>query len=558
MKRGFLGSSKKDPAGFCTIRKSTREESIDTLQATAIDSVNQKSIDSNTTPSIDITCEKAEKLSRLEEAGTENSTSTSTDGRTSTSTDGRTSTSTDDRNSTSTDGTTSTSTDITTSTSTDITTSTSIDIKTSTSIDVATSSSIDDVDREVTMEDSLELEEWLEDIDQNSEKKLDDDQYTSRGDLKTSKASIGRHQPDEIDQQPPHIIDLHPPDIDRHRQPLIDRHYPPNIDRCPLLDVPPSCIIEMEPIEERMYMSKASHLAVPKHQRPPIWTEEADGLHKRVKMIHDPVKIVVPCAVVEVEFPIPPDRSMQLSHNTGIFDDHILAVASQRGLRCRSEVDNSPGEAASIVTEHVPSIDTNTSPSIDTTTSPSIDTATSPSIDTTPSPSIDTTTSSSLDTGRVSEQREFDVCGNLRDGDTTTRSDKKSTVRSRCFSHPFAKLRALLLAEMIDKGGDIDRHCSKEIDQHCSKEIDRHCSRKRGGKRKKIQGRRLDIPEAIDDNMPLSVDKASRLSIDRHLIVSIDAHHQRSDSTKDTKVDQHVNYSHLLRLFEGTKAGLQH
>ncbi|KAF3607099.1 hypothetical protein DY000_02048226 [Brassica cretica] len=31
-----------------------------------------------------------------------------------------------------------------------------------------------------------------------------------------------------------------------------------------------------------------------------------------------------------------------------------------------------------------------------------------------------------------------------------------------------------------------------------------------------------------------------------------------SDSTKDTKVDQPVNYSHLLRLFEGTKADLQH
>ena len=42
-----------------------------------------------------------------------------------------------------------------------------------------------------------------------------------------------------------------------------------------MLDVPPGCIIEMEPIEERMYMSKASHLDVPKHQRPPIWTEEA-------------------------------------------------------------------------------------------------------------------------------------------------------------------------------------------------------------------------------------------------------------------------------------------
>ncbi|KAF2562139.1 hypothetical protein F2Q70_00015745 [Brassica cretica] len=130
------------------------------------------------------------ELSRVEEAGTEDATTTSTDG--------------------------------TTSTSTDITTSTSIDITTSTSIDVTTLSSIDDVDIEVTIEDSLELEEWLEDMDQNLKKKLDDDQHTSRGDLGTSKASIGRHQPDEIDRQPPHIIDLHPPDIDRQRQPLIE------------------------------------------------------------------------------------------------------------------------------------------------------------------------------------------------------------------------------------------------------------------------------------------------------------------------------------------------
>ncbi|KAF2577454.1 hypothetical protein F2Q68_00004675 [Brassica cretica] len=61
-KIGFLGSSKKESAGLCMIRKSTREVSIDTLQAAAIDRVNQKSIDSNTTPSIDITCEKTEKV----------------------------------------------------------------------------------------------------------------------------------------------------------------------------------------------------------------------------------------------------------------------------------------------------------------------------------------------------------------------------------------------------------------------------------------------------------------------------------------------------------------
>ncbi|KAF2562850.1 hypothetical protein F2Q70_00017335 [Brassica cretica] len=71
-----------------------------------------------------------------------------------------------------------------------------------------------------------------------------------------------------------------------------------------------------------MYMSKALHLAVPKHQRPLIWTEEAAGFHKRVKMIHDPVKIVVPCAVFEVESPIPPDASMQFNSYIEVLDDH--------------------------------------------------------------------------------------------------------------------------------------------------------------------------------------------------------------------------------------------
>jgi len=45
MKRGFMGYSKKKPADSRTIRKSTREESIDTLQAASIDSVNHISID---------------------------------------------------------------------------------------------------------------------------------------------------------------------------------------------------------------------------------------------------------------------------------------------------------------------------------------------------------------------------------------------------------------------------------------------------------------------------------------------------------------------------------
>ncbi|KAF2595162.1 hypothetical protein F2Q70_00044036 [Brassica cretica] len=120
----------------------------------------------------------------------------------------------------------------------------------------------------------------------------------------------------------------------------------------------------------------------------------------------------------------------------------------------------------------------------DTSTSTSIDGTTSTSSDDKTSTSIDITTSSSIHSGHVLEQKEFDVCEILRDGDITTRSDKsgekkrtnwkkrkrikdgpqvsliprfsdgvrKSRVRSRCFSKPFAKLRALLIAEMIDKG----------------------------------------------------------------------------------------------------------
>ncbi|CAG7909608.1 unnamed protein product, partial [Brassica rapa] len=45
MKRGFLGPSRNEPAGLCTIRKSTRDVSIDTLQAATIDSVSQASND---------------------------------------------------------------------------------------------------------------------------------------------------------------------------------------------------------------------------------------------------------------------------------------------------------------------------------------------------------------------------------------------------------------------------------------------------------------------------------------------------------------------------------
>ncbi|KAF3603806.1 hypothetical protein F2Q69_00036160 [Brassica cretica] len=122
-----------------------------------------------------------------------------------------------------------------------------------------------DSSREVTMEDFFELEEWLEDIDQI-------------------------------------WIWI------QHRQPVTDQQHPPDIDRCPLLEEPPGCIVEMAPIEERMHKSEVSHFTIHEHLRPPICVEEATGFHKRVKRIHYPVKIVVPCAVSEVEFPIPPDK----------------------------------------------------------------------------------------------------------------------------------------------------------------------------------------------------------------------------------------------------------
>ncbi|KAG5406054.1 hypothetical protein IGI04_012173, partial [Brassica rapa subsp. trilocularis] len=121
MKRGFLDPSRKEPAGLCTIRKSTREESIDTLQEASIDSLLDYIMTKRNEQHV------SGELSRVEDAGTENATSTSIDDTTSTSLDG--------------------------------TTSTSTYITTSTSIDIPTSSSIDDIDREVTMEDSSELEE---------------------------------------------------------------------------------------------------------------------------------------------------------------------------------------------------------------------------------------------------------------------------------------------------------------------------------------------------------------------------------------------------------------
>nr|VDD60935.1 unnamed protein product [Brassica oleracea] len=85
-----------------------------------------------------------------------------------------------------------------------------------------------------------------------------------------------------------------------------------------------------------MHKPESSHLAFPEHLRPPICEEDAVGIHKRVKMIHDPVKFVVPCAVVDVEFPIPLDRSVHLGSYNEVSDDHMYAVASRRWMRFRA------------------------------------------------------------------------------------------------------------------------------------------------------------------------------------------------------------------------------
>ena len=309
--------------------------------------------------------------------------------------------------------------DITTSPSIDTSTSTSIDPisccrstpleihdrsscfrdsadSTQKSTDVSSFDIVSYVDKEITMEDFLELEDEAqpENLDQNLEKKLDDDQLTSGRDLGTSlKVGIDREPPYIIDQHPPYIIDRHATyTIDLHLTDCIDRHSPNDIDRHPSLDELQGYIIELEPVEEKEYKSEASHLAVTKHLRSPVCAEVAAGFHKRVKRIHDPMKFVVPCAVFEADFPDPPDKSMHLGSYNGVFDDHMYAVASQRGLRFRGDFDKGPTEAVSN--------------------------------DINKPASIDTTSSSSIDIHRVSERIEFKVYQNLCDGGTATRSDK--------------------------------------------------------------------------------------------------------------------------------------
>ncbi|WZZ16204.1 hypothetical protein YC2023_109293 [Brassica napus] len=332
--------------------------------------------------------------------------------------------------------------------------------------------------------------------------KLDDQPASEKGLENSLKADdIDQHKHDEIDRHSPYDIYLQSPsNIDQHTPDCIARYPPDCIDRYSWLDELSGYPIEPGPIEEIMHMSKTSHIDVPEHLRPPICAEEAVGICKRVKKIHDPVKIMVPCAVFEVESPIPPDKGVYLSSYIEVLNDQHHVEAYQRGLRFRNEVDEVPAEAPSSDISKSELIDTNTSSSIDTDQIPSIDTRCE------------------------SEQNEYELCGNIFYGDTTTHSDKsggkkwrnwkkkkrinegsqlsliphfsddarksrvrlhkfvgkkernwkkrkqtkrgyqlpltpyfsdsirKSKVRSRCFSHPYAKLKALLIVEMIDKG----------------------------------------------------------------------------------------------------------
>ncbi|KAF2534690.1 hypothetical protein F2Q70_00030028 [Brassica cretica] len=110
--------------------------------------------------------------------------------------------------------------------------------------DVSSSYLAPEVDKEIAMEDFLELVDFvkLEDDEQpenlghDLEMKLD--QLTLGRDLGTSlKAGIHRETPYIIDLHPPYIIDRHATyTIDLHLPDCIDRHSPNDINRHPSLD----------------------------------------------------------------------------------------------------------------------------------------------------------------------------------------------------------------------------------------------------------------------------------------------------------------------------------
>ena len=82
---------------------------------------------------------------------------------------------------------------------------------------------------------------------------------------------------------------------------------------------------------DRVHKSETSHLAVLEHLRPPICTEEAARIRNRVKRIHDPVRIMVPCDAFKAESPIPPDRSIQFSSYIEVLDYPLNAEACREG-----------------------------------------------------------------------------------------------------------------------------------------------------------------------------------------------------------------------------------
>ncbi|KAF3534869.1 hypothetical protein DY000_02040092 [Brassica cretica] len=232
-----------------------------------------------------------------------------------------------------------------------------------------------------------------------------------------------------------------------------------------------------------MYMSKASHLAFLKQQRPPIWTEEAAGFHKRVRRIHDPVKIVVPCAVFEADSPFHLievcSSVLTLRYWMIITTELWLGLGCYAATGQRVCVVITQRSSMKLLREgcdlEMKSIRAQQKQHRSTPTGYHRTTHKKPA-------SIDITTSPSIDTGRISEQKEFDVCGNLRDGDTTMRSDK----------------------------------CCQELQSAQQMLLKAICK----GKMKKIRGRR--VCTRIDDGCTTSIDRASLASVHHHLTVSID------------------------------------
>ncbi|CDY61173.1 BnaC06g07390D [Brassica napus] len=155
-----------------------------------------------------------------------------------------------------------------------------------------------------------------------------------------------------------------------------------------------------------MDKSKASHLAVPEHLKSTIYAEKADGFHKRVKKIHDLVKLMIPCTLSEDEFPILPDRSVHLGSFIEVFYDHLHAIAPKTCLRYKYDVDRGPSVAVS-----------------------------------------NDTTSVSQHPWRIRAQ------------------GVKYRVRSRGFSQSFAKVQALFIVEMIDKGEDSMKAFHEQCDE---------------------------------------------------------------------------------------------